>query len=136
MEEPPTEHDATDDVAVMANSSWLDDASTSITHGAAVPATCGQGVPAAEVTCEALHLALSTVHIDLAWHSGVVSAEASMEALHRAVGRATSRYNRSTRASASGAVSRPAPHKTVSRRAPDLGGETECDPVSVMLPMA
>jgi hypothetical protein len=91
MEEPPTEHDATDGVAVMANSSWVDDVSTSMAHGA--PATRGQWVPAAEITCEALHLALSAVHIDLAWHAGAISAEASMEALHRAVGGATSGYD-------------------------------------------
>jgi hypothetical protein len=87
------EHDATDKVGVMANSSWVDDVSTQTTHGAAFPMTPQQGNSAA-VTCEALHLALSAVHIDQAWHAGVVSAEASMEALHRAVGGATSGYDR------------------------------------------
>ena len=43
MEEPPTEHDATDDVAVMANSSWVDDVSTLTTHRAAVPMTPSAG---------------------------------------------------------------------------------------------
>ncbi|HEV3312319.1 MAG TPA: hypothetical protein VG815_17550 [Chloroflexota bacterium] len=94
MEAPPTERDATDDVAVMANSSWVNDVSTLTTHGAGTPMTRQRGDSAAEVTCEALHLALSAVHIDLAWHAGVVSAEASMEALHRAVGGATSGYDR------------------------------------------
>jgi hypothetical protein len=122
MERPLTEHDATEDVAVMTNSSWVNNVSTLMTPGAAMPMTRQQSVPAGDVTCEALHLALSAIHIDMAWHAGVMSAEASMEALHREVGRTTSRYNRSTRARASEAVSRPPPHRTVSRRTPDLGG--------------
>jgi hypothetical protein len=93
MEEAPTEHAATSDVTVMANSSWVNDVSTLTTHGAALPMTRQLG-NSAEVSCEALHLALSAVHIDRAWHAGVVSAEASMEALHQAVGGATSGYDR------------------------------------------
>jgi hypothetical protein len=94
MKEPPTEQDATDYIDVMANSSWVNDMSTLTRHGTSVPMTRQQGNSAAEVTCGALHLALSAVHIDLAWHAGVVSAEASMEALHRAVSGATSGYDR------------------------------------------
>jgi hypothetical protein len=124
MEEPPTEQDATDEVAGMADSSWLNDVSSSMR------------APAADVSCEALHLALSVVHIDRAWHAGAISAEASMQALHRAVGGAASRYNRSSRAIASGALSRPPRHGTVSERALEVDGQKECDPVSVMLPMA
>jgi hypothetical protein len=94
MGEPPTEHDATDDVAFMAHSSWVNDVSTLTTHLAAVPLARRRGDSAAEVTCKALHLALRAVHIDLAWHAGMVSAEASMEALHRAVGGSTSGFDR------------------------------------------
>jgi hypothetical protein len=100
MKRPPTEHDATEDVAVMVNSSLVNHVSTLVTQGATMPTTRQQGVPAGDVTREALHLALSAIHIDMAWHAGVISAEASMEALDREVGRTTSRYNRSTRASA------------------------------------
>jgi hypothetical protein len=98
MERPPTEHDATEDAGVISNSSWVNDVSTLVTQGATMPTTRRQGVPAADVTCEALLLALSAIHIDMAWHAGVISAEASMEALDREVGRTTSRYNRSTSA--------------------------------------
>jgi hypothetical protein len=136
MEEPPTEHDATENVAVIADPSWVNDVSAPMTHSAAVPTTRKQGVSAAEVTCEALHLALSAVQIDLAWHAGVTSAEASMEALHRAVGRTTNGHNRSTSASTSGAVSRPPSHRNVARRVPYFGGDKDCDPVSVVLPTA
>jgi hypothetical protein len=117
MERSPTEHDATQDVAAMANSSLANDVSALMTQGAGVPRTRQKGSPAGDVTGEALHLALSAIHIDMAWHAGVISAEASMEALDREVGRATNRYNRSTRASAPEVVN-PAPsHETVAGRA-------------------
>jgi hypothetical protein len=92
MERPPTEPDATEDVAVMADSSWVNDVSPLMTQGVAMPTTREQGVPVGDVTCEALQLALTALHIDMAWHAGVMSAEASMEALDREVGRTTSRY--------------------------------------------
>ncbi len=136
MEEPPSERDATDDVAIMANSSWVNDVSSLTTRGAEVPMTRRQGDSAAGVICEALHLALSAIHIDLAWHAGVVSAEASMEALHRAVSGATSGYKRSTPAGGSGTVRRPPPHRTAAGRTPGLGSEMECNPLSAMLPTA
>jgi hypothetical protein len=94
MERPPTEHDATEEVAVMADSSWVNDVSKLMTQDVAMTTTRQQCVPAGDVTCEALHLALSAIHIEMTWHAGVISAEASMEALVRAVGRTTSRYNR------------------------------------------
>ena len=61
------------------------------------PRTSVQSVSAEDVTCEALHLALSALHIDIAWHTGAISAEAAMEGLHREVGKTINRYNESTR---------------------------------------
>jgi hypothetical protein len=134
MERPPTEQDTTEDVAVMANSSWVNDVSTLMTPGAAMPTTRQRCVPAGDVTCEALHLALTAIHMDMAWHAGVMSAEASMEALHREVGRTTNRYKRPTQASAPEAVSRVPSQRTVAGRATDFGGKNECESVSYVLP--
>jgi hypothetical protein len=36
-----------------------------------------------DVTCRALHLALSAVRLQMAWHAGVISGDAAMEALGR-----------------------------------------------------
>lgn len=100
---PPTEHVATEDAVVMANSNWTNDVST---QGLAMPTTREQGDSVGDVTCEALQLALTALHIDMAWHAGVMSAEASMEALDREVGRTIGQHNRSTRPSAPEVVSR------------------------------
>jgi methylphosphotriester-DNA--protein-cysteine methyltransferase len=127
MIEPSTEHDATEDAVVMARSGSVNDV-TLTTHGLAKPTTPDQVAPAGEVTCEALQLALTALHIDIAWHAGVMSAEASMEALDREVGRTTSRYNRSTQASAPEVVRRAPSHKTAGRVV-GLGREAEYDPM-------
>ncbi len=50
--------------------------------------------PDDEVTCEALHLALSAIHLDIAWHAGVISAEAAMESLHQEIVETVSRCTR------------------------------------------
>jgi hypothetical protein len=100
MEWSPTEHDAAEDAAVIANSSLANDVSALMTQAAAVPTTRLQGSGVGDVTCEALHLALSAIHIDMAWHAGVISADASMEALDREIATTTDRYSRWTRASA------------------------------------
>lgn len=55
------------------------------------PMTSVQSVSAGDVTCEALHLALSALHIDIAWHAGVLSAEAAMDGLHREITRTVHR---------------------------------------------
>jgi hypothetical protein len=52
MERPPTEYDATEDVAVMANSSWVNDVSTLMTQSAAMATTRQRGVPAGDVTAK------------------------------------------------------------------------------------
>ena len=56
-----------------------------------------QAFSAGDVTREALHLALSALQIDLAWHAGTVSAEAAMECLHHEIGETVRRRNESTR---------------------------------------
>ena len=74
---------ATEDAAAMFDSDWMSD--VSIKHCAEQTTTL-QTVAAGDVTCEALHLALNAIHIDLAWHAGVTSADVAMEDLHRAIG--------------------------------------------------
>ena len=51
--------------------------------------------PVADVTCEALEIALSAIHLDVAWHAGVMSAEAAMEDLNQKIVKTISRYTRS-----------------------------------------
>jgi hypothetical protein len=69
-----------------------------MTQRMARPRTNVESASAEDVTCEALHLALSALHIDIAWHAGVMSAEAAMEGLHREIGKTINRRNESTRA--------------------------------------
>jgi hypothetical protein len=135
-ERQPTEHDATDDAVVMADSSWVDDVSILMTQDAAMPTRPDRVVSGGDVTCEALQLALTALHIDMAWHAGVMSAEASMEALDREVGRTTSRYNLPTRANATEVVSRAPSHMTATARAAAFGGKTEYEPGSHVFPTA
>jgi hypothetical protein len=47
--------------------------------------------PDDQVACEALHLALSVIHLDIAWHTGVIGVEAAMESLHREIVETVSR---------------------------------------------
>jgi hypothetical protein len=82
----PNYHE-TEDIAVTFDSCRMND--VSITQRVAEQTTNLQTAPAGDVTCEALHLALNALHIDMAWHAGVISAEVAMEDLHRAIGRAT-----------------------------------------------
>ena len=133
MKGSPTEHDATEDAVVIARSSWVDDVSTLMTQGVAMPTAHDQMVPTGDVTCEALHLALAALHIDVAWHAGVMSAEASMEALDREVGRTTSRYNRSIQAGEPEAAGR-APSLGAAGGATSFGGKRESDPISHVFP--
>jgi hypothetical protein len=86
MEGSPTNDHEKENVAIMFDSDWMTD--TSMTKRVAAQTTNLPAVPAGDVTCEALHLALKTLHIDIAWHAGVMSAEMAMEDLHRAIGEA------------------------------------------------
>jgi hypothetical protein len=87
MEGPPTNYCETENVAIMFDSDLMND--VSMTQRVAEQTTNLQTAPAGDVTCEALHLALNALHIDMAWHANVISAEVAMEDLHRAIGRAT-----------------------------------------------
>ena len=78
MEKPLTEYDATEDVAGNVNSGWVNGVSTLITQRVAWTMTGQQALPAGDVACEALHLSLVALHIDIAWHPGVMSAEAAI----------------------------------------------------------
>ncbi len=73
-------------------------ASTVVTPSGPSLMTSIQAFSAGDVTRQALHLALSALQIDLAWHAGMVSAEAAMECLHQEIGEAVRRRNESTRA--------------------------------------
>ena len=86
MEGPPTDYHETENVAIMLDSDWMND--MSMRQRVAERTTNLRIVPAGNVTCEALHLALNALHVDRAWHAGVMSAEVAMEDLHRAIGRA------------------------------------------------
>ena len=97
MERPLTEHDATEDVAANVNSRWVNGVSTLVKQRVAWTMTGQQALPAGDVACEALHLALIALHIDIAWHAGVMSAEAAMEGLHREIGKTINRCDHSTR---------------------------------------
>lgn len=96
MERSRTQHGEIENIAVIVDPDWKNDVSTSMTQRVARPTTSLQPVRARDVTCEALHLALSALHIDIAWHAGVMSAEAAMEGLHREIGKTVNRCNEST----------------------------------------
>ncbi len=85
MAGPPISQRETENAIV--SDLWLE-SSTWMTQRVAEQTTNSQNVLTGDVTCEALHLALNALHIDMAWHAGVISAEAAMEDLHRAIGRA------------------------------------------------
>ena|ERR1700683_619493 len=52
----------------------------------------------ADITWEALHLALSAIRLHVAWHAGAISAETAMEDLDREIVGTITRYARSSRA--------------------------------------
>jgi hypothetical protein len=97
MEKSRTQHDQTGNVAVTVDSGWMNDVATSMSQRVVRPMTRLEAVSAGDVTREALHLALSALHIDIAWHAGVVSADAAMEDLHREIAKTINRCNESTR---------------------------------------
>jgi hypothetical protein len=100
------EDDATEDLA-GANTLWF----------AERPITPQIADSDDEVTCDALHLALSAIHLDIAWHTGVISVEAAMESLHREIVEAVSRYTRSNQTTASERTSRsPMPASAMKRK--------------------
>jgi hypothetical protein len=88
MKRSRTRHDETERVAMTVDQARRTGAST---------VTSIQACSAGDVTRQALHLALSALQIDLAWHSGMVSAEAAMECLHHEIGETVRRCSESTR---------------------------------------
>jgi hypothetical protein len=121
MEMPRSQHDETEDIAVMVDSGWMNDAATSMERRLARPTTSLQVAAAGDVASEALLLALSAVHIDIAWHAGAMSAEAAMEDLHREIDKTINRCNESPRTGSLEAVDR-----TQSRRTTMSHRTTSC----------
>jgi hypothetical protein len=97
MERPLTEHDTTEDAAANVNSGWVNGVSTLVTQRVGWTMTSQQALPAGDVACEGLHLALIALHIDIAWHAGVISTETAMEGLHREIGRTINLCDQSAR---------------------------------------
>ena len=95
MEYSRNQHDPTEDPSATDRSGWLKDVATSMTLGAPAWRTDQHDDPVADVTCEALQIALSAIHLDVAWHAGVMSAEAAMEDLNQKIIKTISRYTRS-----------------------------------------
>ena len=77
------------------------------------------------MTCEALHLALSVIHLDIAWHTGVIGVEAAMESLHNEIVEAVSRYTRSHRTIAPETSSRSPMPAAAMRRETFCGQNTD-----------
>lgn len=86
-----------EDLAVTNRPSAANDVATLMMQGTAMSKTVRHGDAAAEVTCEALELALSVIHLEIAWHAGVISSEAAMESLYRQIGMTIGRFTRSPR---------------------------------------
>jgi hypothetical protein len=114
MERSQTRHDETESVDMPVNRSWNTGASKAMTPSGASLMTSIQTCSAGNVTRQALHLALSALQIDLAWHAGVVSAEAAMECLHHEVGEIVKRRDESTRADSPGEADIPQSPETPS----------------------
>jgi hypothetical protein len=88
MERRLTKYHETEDGAIWFDSGCMNDVPMR-RQRIAGQMTNLQTIPGGDVTCEALHLALRALHIDMAWHAGVMSAEVAMEDLHRAIARAS-----------------------------------------------
>ena len=85
-----------------------------------------------EVMCEAMHLALAAIHLDIAWHTGVIRVEAAMERLHHEIVETVSRCIWSDRTIGPEESSRsPMPAAAV-RRKTFCGSGNEC---SLSLPV-
>ena len=95
MECSRAKHDPTEDLLATDRSGWLKDVAMSMTQGAPAWRMDQHDDPVAEVTCEALEIALSTIDLNVAWHAGVISAEAAMEDLNQKIVKTISRYTRS-----------------------------------------
>jgi hypothetical protein len=95
MEKSRNQDDSTEEPSATDRSGWLKDVATSMTQGAPVWKTDRHDDPVADIICEALEIALSAIHLDVAWHAGVMSAEAAMEELNQKIVRTINRSTRS-----------------------------------------
>jgi hypothetical protein len=98
MRRSRTRDDETEGIDMTVEPPWGTGVSAVMTPSGTSLMTNIQAYSAGDVTRKALHLALSVLQIDLAWHAGMVSAEAAMECLHHEVGDTVRRSNESTRA--------------------------------------
>jgi hypothetical protein len=97
MEPSQTRADETERIATTVGPDRRPGASTPMTPNGTSPMTRIQAFSTGDVTRQALHLALSALQIDLAWHAGTVSAEGAMECLHHEIREAVRRRNESSR---------------------------------------
>jgi hypothetical protein len=114
MEKSRAQHDPTVGPRATDRSGWLNDLAMSMTQDAAAWRTGQHDDPVARVTCEALELALSAIHLHVAWHTGVIGAEVAMERLDREIGRTISRSTL-TPTSALGMSSQSLSHRNAAR---------------------
>jgi hypothetical protein len=101
MEHSRTRHDEAERVAMTVGPDRRPGASTAMTPSGTSLMTRIQAFSAGDVTRQALHLALSALQIDVAWHAGTVSAEVAMECLHHEIGETVRRRNESNRSGSS-----------------------------------
>ena len=93
MEPSRTQRDETEAVDTTVDPAWGPGGSMLMTPRGAGPMTNLRALSVDDVTCQALHLAMSALQIDLAWHAGAMSAEAAMKDLHHEVGKTVRRCN-------------------------------------------
>lgn len=95
MDTSRSRYDPAEGPPAKDRSGWLSDVATSMTQGAPAWRTGQHDDPVANITREALEIALTAIQLDVAWHAGVMSAEAAMEDLNQKIVRTISRYTRS-----------------------------------------
>jgi hypothetical protein len=89
------EQDLAEGLTETNDPSCVNDGPTSSKQHMSVRMTGQRVDPPADVTYEALKLALSAIRIDIAWHAGAISADAAVEHLEREIVRTMSRYTKS-----------------------------------------
>jgi hypothetical protein len=93
MERPRIMDDETDYVPTLVDSGRMNNVlMTPRPPAVRVGARTGQAPDLeAELSCEALKVALCAIQLYIAWHAGVISAEVAMEGLDREIANVTSR---------------------------------------------
>jgi hypothetical protein len=99
MKRSRTRHDETEGVAMPVDPARRTGSSGAMTPSGTSLMTSIQAYSAGDVTRQALHLALSALQIDVAWHAGTVSAETAMECLHHEIGETVRQRNELARES-------------------------------------